>query len=245
MLKFLTGEPALLIEKALVVAVLHIGIEHEFRQAGLKVPSQLEEMVKRIDALLEKNRAKKLIILGDVKHKVPGISWQEEREVPGFFSHFKVPVEVVPGNHDGGLKDLAPGVKIHPSSGIMVGNTWLCHGHAWPHKDFLKARQVVIAHSHPRLEFRSRLGYRWMEPVWVRAGLDKKKLARRFKEVKKAPELVVMPAFNPFAGGISVNRKMKEKELLGPVIKCARMKKAGLYLLDGTFLGELEKFRLD
>ena len=79
MLKFITGEPALMVGKALVVADLHIGIEHEFRQAGLKVPSQLEGIVKRIDALIEKNKADRLIILGDVKHKVPGVSWQEEK----------------------------------------------------------------------------------------------------------------------------------------------------------------------
>ncbi len=243
-MEFLTSEPAVLEHKTLIIADLHIGIEHEFYRDGINVPSQTERMVKRIEKLIKNTKAERLVIIGDVKHKVPGISWQEEREVPEFFKRLSklVRVEVVPGNHDGNLKKLVSGVRIHPSAGFLLKNLYLNHGHTWPKAGFLGAEHILIGHSHPGFEFRCSLGYRWLEPVWLRASLDKSKLAKKYGKVAKAPELVLIPAFNPLVGSVALNRSFGE-ELLGPVIKCADMKKAGVYLLDGTFLGELGKLR--
>jgi putative SbcD/Mre11-related phosphoesterase len=247
-MRFVTGEPALVVGDALVVADLHIGIEAEFRRAGVHVPSQTKAMVERLDRLIERTGAKRLVIIGDVKHRVPGTSFQELKELPGFFLHLsrKVKVEVVPGNHDTNLKALAPKAVIHPSAGVMAGDAWLCHGHAWPPAGFLKARYIIIGHSHPQFEFRNSLGYRWLEPVWVKAPFRRQALARRFKTASKGrlPELIVMPSFNPFAGGAAVNRERKQEELLGPVIKAADMGKAEVSLLDGTLLGKVKNLVL-
>jgi len=67
-------------------------------------------------------------------------------------------------------------------------------------------------------------------------------LSKRFKPASKGrlPELVVMPSFNPFAGGVAVNKERKPEELLGPVIKAADMGKAEVSLLDGTLLGKIK-----
>ncbi len=245
-MKFLTNRPAVLLEKekTLVVADLHIGIEHEFRKSGISIPSQTEKMRKRIEMLSRETKAKKLVILGDVKHKVPGISWQELREIPEFLNKLdkKIPLEIVPGNHDSSLKNLVPSIKFHPARGILLGKTYLAHGHTWPSPDFLRADFVLTAHRHPLFEFRDSLGYRWSEPVWIKTVLKKSIIRKKFPDAKtgRLPGIVIMPAFNPFAGGISVNSKnpgKSEKRYTGPMIKSADMKKARLYLLDGTFLG--------
>lgn len=249
-LKFITGEPALKVGRALVVTDLHIGIEYRYRKDGIALPSQSEKMFGRLESLIKKNRAKRLIILGDVKHKVPGTSFQEEREVPAFFRRLLelVNVEVTPGNHDDGIDRLVPpDVKIHPTMGFMFGKTWLCHGHAWPAEEFLGAEQVVTGHNHAGIEFRDRLGYRWTEPVWIRAKLSRKRLAGRYAGLKeKVPGIILMPAFNEFAGVISVNRRWHDFEAYldkgpRPLFKAARKKSAGIYMLDGTLLGELGK----
>ena len=67
-------------------------------------------------------------------------------------------------------------------------------------------------------------------------------LKKRFKAAGKGrlPQLIVMPSFNSFAGGVAVNRKRKPEELLGPVIKAADMGKAEVSLLDGTLLGKVK-----
>jgi putative SbcD/Mre11-related phosphoesterase len=240
-MKFITNEPALVIGKALVLADLHIGIEHEFRQSGIIMPSQTGKMADRMLRLVRKAGAEELIILGDVKHKVPGTSWQELREIPRLLEKLsgKVKVTIIPGNHDGGLKDIASGARITRSAGKRVGDAYLTHGHAWPGKAFLRAKLLVMGHVHPQIEFKNKLGYRWTEPVWIRAKLDRKKVSKRFREAGKLPELLVMPAFNPLSGG-GTNWQKREKEQIGPVVKCADLKTAEMSMLDGTFLGKLK-----
>jgi len=256
-LKFLTGEPALLAGKSLFLSDLHVGIEHEYRQSRINMPSQTGKLLSRIESLLQKTHAKKLVLIGDIKHKVPGTSWQETREVPVFLQRLaeKAGVHVVPGNHDGGIAEFIPkGVKLCPTQGGLFGNIYASHGHTWPEPNFLKARYLLISHSHPQFEFRDRLGYRWGERVWIRASLDLKKIRVKYPEAKKLPELIVMPAFNPLSGGIPVNRKKQLQKQTGggeaafsperhisPILKSAKMRTAKIYMLDGTYLGELGK----
>jgi len=264
---FVTGEPALVFGKILFIADIHIGIENEYRLSGLNMPSQTGKLLSRIESLLEKTKARKLVLIGDIKHKVPGISWQEEREVPAFLSRLaeKVEMHVVPGNHDGGIAKYIPrGVKLYPMAGMLFGKVYASHGHAWPEPSFLQAKYLVMSHSHPQVEFRDRLGYTWRERVWIRAGLDRKRLSEKYaKSLEGArapsghrlPELIVMPAFNPLSGGIPVNKKKPERKKEGgtayaisgstfspersPILKSAKMQPARIYMLDGTYLGRL------
>ena len=244
-IKFITGEPALLVGKTLVVTDLHVGIEYDYYKRGITLPSQTARLTERLTTLIAASRARKLIIMGDVKHKVPGSSFQEERELPAFFKQMarNVRVEVLPGNHDADLASLVPDITIHPSKGILEGGCYLTHGHTWPGKEFLKAEYVLLGHDHPAVEFRDKLGYRWLEPVWARAALKKKQIMERYrlKRAPRLPELILVPTFNPFSGSIPLNLPLKGNPGLSPLTKGADMKKARIYLLDGTFLGTLEK----
>jgi putative SbcD/Mre11-related phosphoesterase len=247
-LKFVTGEPALLAGKTLFLSDIHVGIEHEFRKSGINMPSQTGKLLSRIESLLRKTRAKKLVLIGDIKHKVPGKSWQEAREVPVFLQRLaeKAELYVVPGNHDGGIAEFIPkGVKLYPTHGGLFGNIYASHGHTWPDSSFLKAKYFLMSHSHPQFEFRDRLGYRWGERVWIRSSLDLRKIRAKYPAARTLPELIVMPAFNPLSGGIPVNRKKQpqevEKQHISPILKSARMRTARIYMLDGTYLGELGK----
>jgi hypothetical protein len=266
-IKFVTGEPALKIGKALVMADLHLGAEHDYRSAGISMPSRTSELENKIEMLMHKTRAKRLIILGDVKHRVPGSSFQEEREVPQLLSRLSsnVSVEVVPGNHDGGLEKMCPNITMHPSEGMVLhgggyghGNDrgcgrpvgggrqgfWLCHGHAWPAEEALTAEAMVIGHNHPQVEFRDRLGKVWRERVWVKARITPKALKMHYKKLpKRLPDLILMPAFSELVGGWAVNRPDDKGKLvggLGPITRCASIGKGLVYLLDGTFLGKIE-----
>ena len=247
-IKFLTGEPALLAGKTLFVADIHLGIEHEYRQSGLNMPSRTEKLLSGLEELLRKTRASKLVLIGDIKHKVPGISWQEEREVPAFLQRLaeKTELRVVPGNHDGGIAEFIPkGARLYPTQGGLFGEIYASHGHTWPESSFLKAKYFLISHSHPQVEFRDRLGYRWSERIWIRASLNLKKMRGKFPDAKALPSLIIMPAFNPLSGGIPVNRKKQPQEIekvhISPILKSAKMRTAKIYMLDGTYLGELGK----
>jgi hypothetical protein len=258
--RFITGAPALVAGDALVVADLHIGIEWEFFKAGIKVPSNTNAMRDRLDKIVKETGVKRLVILGDIKHRVPGSTKQELREVPEFLSHFsgKMKVELLPGNHDGRLMDFVPrGVKIQKSTGMAIGNCFFVHGHTWPSEGFLKSDYVIVGHEHPQVEFRDKLGYRFLEQVWIRAQLRKKPIAKRYKMKDsgkmRLPEMIIMPRFNPLCGGISMNQPLAEIEKehkkynagLGPLVRSSDLQNSSVYLLDGTLLGKMKGLRGD
>jgi len=235
-------------ERSLVVADLHLGIEGELASKGVSLPSQIPKVKERLLELIKRRRPDRLIFLGDVKHNVPIASWQEWRELPGFFEELAklVRVEIIRGNHDGGLEGMVPrGVKIHGARGIVLGKrkrVGLMHGHTWPSPEVLNTKLLASAHNHPAVEFRDELGGRTIEPVWLRAKLDASKFPRRLQEQIEGepPELLVMPAFSELVGGAAVNRGIP-KELIGPMFKSGAVKldEAEAYLLDGTFLGKV------
>jgi hypothetical protein len=250
------GEPALVVdvdrECVLVVADLHLGVESELAEGGVGLPSQIPKVKERLLKLIGRHEPDRLIFLGDVKHNVPIISWQEWRDLPSLLAELTklVRVEILPGNHDGDIKGLAPPeVTIHGPRGIVLGKReriGLMHGHTWPDPKLLSTKLLVIAHNHPAIEFRDKLGMRTVEPAWLRCKLKPSKFPARLRDkIKgKGPELMVMPAFGELIGGASVNRRIPE-ELLGPMFKAGAvaLDDAEVYLLDGTFLGTVANLR--
>lgn len=249
-IKFLTNFPALFLEKKkiLVVSDLHIGLEYELFQSGIIIPSQAEKFIKIIDDLLQRTRAKSLIILGDVKHKVPGISFREGREIPKFLEKMskKVVIRITLGNHDTEIKEIAPKkVKIYSSRGFKLGKYGFFHGHAWPSKELMQCDYLFMGHVHPAIEFGDRFGYRALEQVWVDGKLEENLIKKRYK-IKKVGKLrtIILPAFNHLLGGLALNKTVKE-ELIGPLLanKLFDVDRAKVYLLDGTFLESIENLK--
>jgi putative SbcD/Mre11-related phosphoesterase len=247
-MKFIKNFPALFIEeiKSLIIADLHIGIEYELYKSGIKIPNQVKEMEKNIEKLIKQTKAKRLIILGDVKHDVPGISYQEMREIPEFLKTISkmISVDICLGNHDTYLKEILPeNIKLHGTKGFKIKNFGFNHGHAWPSEELLTCDCLIISHTHPIIQFIDKFGYRIIEPVWVKGKIDKEKVKEKYKIKKTGKlEVIVMPAFNRLLGGTPVNIKTNNDELLGPLLKneFIDLKMAEIYLLDGTYLGKLK-----
>jgi len=248
-IKFLTDYPALFIpeEKILVIADLHIGVEHELYESGIVIPPQAEKFSKIIGKLVKATKAETLVILGDVKHLVPGISYREMKEIPKLFSFLieKVKVIVCLGNHDTYLKELIPNeVKIYSSRGFRIGRYGFFHGHAWPSKELMECDWLFIAHIHPVIEFVDNFGYRNIEQVWVKGKLDEEVVKKKYK-IKKCGKLntIIFPTFNKLLGGLALN-SVFNKEYIGPLLENAiDVDKCKLYLLDGTFLGSIKQMR--
>jgi hypothetical protein len=249
------GFPALLVkigrERSLVVADLHLGIEGEYADKGISLPSQIPKIKKELLNLVEKEKPHRLIILGDVKHGIPIASLQEWRELPGFFEELSALVEiwVIPGNHDGDLKGMIPrNVVIHDVKGVTLGKrkrVGLVHGHAWPGLELFNTEVLIMGHNHPAIEFKDKLGGKIVEPIWLKAKLKVSNLPKKIRcVIKEPPKLLVVPAFNELVGGAPVNRALP-KELIGPLFKSGAVElgKAEAYLLDCTFLGEVGRLR--
>lgn len=258
--------------KAVVAAEFHIGYEKTLADKRINIPSQTPKILSSLTQVIDEVKPDRLILLGDVKHDVSFITDAEWREVPDFFNTLREKVgriDVIPGNHDGNLKALVyPGVRFHSNRGMIVKagekHIGLLHGHTWPSPRLFAADMLVMGHTHPTIEFRDTFGYRIVERVWVKARIRRRALAEAFLGVKRVKpgvdalrafeekygvplrsrEVLIMPAFNPLLGGSSVNKRM-ERPFLGPLLQsgAANLEKAEVFLLDSTYLGQLEDLR--
>jgi putative SbcD/Mre11-related phosphoesterase len=247
MIKFLRDHPALFISsrKILVIADLHIGIEHELYEKGIIIPPQAEKFQKIIEKLIAITKAKSLIVLGDIKHEVPGLSFREEREIPKLFKSLTKKVKIIccKGNHDTYLEKILPReVKIFSSKGFKIGEYGFFHGHAWPSKKLMQCNYLLMGHVHPVVQLEDKFGYSIIEQVWVRGEIFKDKIKKKYG-IKKTGrlELIIFPAFNRLLGGTFVNVKSASSELLGPLLRndFVDMENAELYFLNGINLGKI------
>lgn len=274
MIKLLIPWPALLLEeeeRVLLVSDLHIGFEYELAKMGISIPYQSDRFLRELLTVVDQCKPQRLVIVGDLKHGIPVASFQERREIPEFFDALKQrvgAVEVVRGNHDGGLQNLMPkDVKIHSSKGLLIGEKFkvgVFHGHAWPSPRLMNADLFVTGHNHPAVLLRTPLGIRLSRRIWAQGVCEGKRLAsaylesegkaagedpleqfQEFYNVKVTnPKMVLMPAFNDLLGGLPINSEAP-KSLLGPLLRTGAVDTSDfeVYLLDGTFLGKVDFLR--
>ncbi|MCS7135818.1 MAG: metallophosphoesterase [Nitrososphaerota archaeon] len=254
--------PALLVErpiKSLIISDVHIGFEEELHNIGFRVPSQSWKLVEEIKHLIEKTGVKRLIILGDLKHKVPGTSKIEWRYLSSMVEDVRRIVDeviLVPGNHDAGIvKVLGNSVVYAPSRGLVIEDgehkVGLFHGHTWPSINLSNADILVMGHIHPVVRLRAELGFTIRKRVWLSLETERASLVRRLRRQRnlKTPRgrmnLLVMPSFNDFLSGVAVNAVSEGRELLGPIMKSGLfdLSKAEVYMLDGTHLGKVSDLR--
>ncbi|MEM7821521.1 MAG: metallophosphoesterase [Candidatus Aenigmatarchaeota archaeon] len=249
-IKFITNEPVAFIpeERALVIAELHLGLEHELFKKGIIIPPQRIKFQETLNIISKMTKAKILIILGDIKHKVPGITIREETEIPKLleFLEEKFRVILVKGNHDAGVEEIIPKrIKIYGSRGFRLGKYGFFHGHAWPSKNLMKCDLLFMSHIHPCVEFRDRLGYKIIEQVWVSGAINKELVKKRYK-IKKTGglKIIILPTFNKLLGGLAINTTIEE-DLIGPILKnkFLDINSCKLYLLDGTYIDIVKKLR--
>lgn len=236
----LWNERALIADKTLAVADIHIGYEQELREKGVNIPSQTKRMIDEIVELLKENDIDKLVIVGDLKHNIPQGSWQEYKEIPKAIDEWLKEVEeihLLPGNHDGGIERYLPQeVFIHESSGETIDGVGYFHGHAIPSPDVLESEMIVVAHNHPSIAITDSLDRRQKKHCWIRLEFEYETEDRAIDG-----SAILMPNYNPLLGGVCVN----EKGYLGTFLKNSRFKQQEIYLLNGAYLGDLEDWQMD
>ena len=238
------NEPALFIKnkKILVIADLHIGIESELKEKGLNIDMKTQKIIDHILRLIKKFKPKEIILLGDVKHNIPSTTNLERRDVKNFLATIQgyVNIHIIPGNHDGNIRYLCPEeIVVHPSEGYIVDNVGFFHGHRWPSREVISCDMVIMGHTHPNVILTDRLGVKNFENCWVRGKFKKDTLIEKYQIKKFDTEILIMPAFNPLCGGISVNRE----GIIGPVGRIIDLNNSDIYLIDGTFIGKIKNIK--
>ncbi|GAB6135931.1 metallophosphoesterase [Thermococcus prieurii] len=180
-------EKALLLGRNLIIADLHLGYEIAMAREGFYLPRVFHEIVGDLKGLIERERPKRLIINGDLKHSfIP--EWRERAELRSFFEEIGPLVEeivLVRGNHDVGtlwLREL--GVEVVDE--LELGRWKLVHGHK-----VVEGERFIIGHEHPAIRLRDEVGAIVKVPAFL-----------------LGEKLIVLPAFSPWAYGNDVLREI-------------------------------------
>ena len=173
-------------ERALLVSDLHWGKVDTLRAAGAPVPGglcegELTEQLGRLDAMMARTNAERVIVLGDLVHHETGITEPVAEQVEHWRrAHKGASFELVPGNHDRAIDVAAErwGLRIHPAQ-LSLGGLTLVHDAAHAGDD----AHAIAGHEHPA--------------VVLRGGGDELKLACFVVGARRT----LLPAFSVFTAG--------------------------------------------
>ena len=251
---------------ALVIADIHLGYEVALSErTNVSFPPQNMTMVKRIEDLVHSYNVTDLFLLGDIKHTISPDKHYNWSVIPQFVARLAqlTNITIVPGNHDGDLKNLLPrGIElssirgvIHETAGKKIA---LLHGHAWPASELLNCQLMLVGHNHPsirrmkvvstpNLERRDKLRSAKSMPIFLKSKLDRacvrKKLGLPESDKKGVQIMVTLPSFNELVLGIQINRP--DARLLGPLFEnnCSDLLSAIVYSNNGINLGSVEELQ--
>ena len=238
-IRIVPSQPALMLEgknRSLVITDLHIGFESSLFGNNIFVGKNttIQETINGIEEILEKTKADSLILLGDVKSSIKSISKNEWSEVPLFFKKMseKVDTILVPGNHDANIQKLVPDeVTLASSTGLVIENILLTHGHTMPSENFSNVDKIIMGHVHP--VFFQEESVINGKRVWISIKADKQQI---FSSTSGEVEVTIVPSFNKY---FYSTHKKKYKKSISPILeKIKKIKSAKIITLNGTIIGD-------
>ena len=180
------GEPAAVArtgdERLLVVADYHAGIEVGLRyERGVELASAADARLQRLVGLIDRTAPDRLLVLGDLVHRIGPPDGDEAGELRTVVETVtdRVPMTLVPGNHDGGVADVLADsdskmeLDVVEATGVRYGPVGFLHGHTWPAPDVLRAEVVCMGHEHPTVRLEDEVGGSRVERAWLRGWLDR------------------------------------------------------------------------
>lgn len=233
-------------ERALLIADYHAGIEAGLRyERGVELESNAERRRERVVSLLDRTDADRLVVIGDLGHRIGDSRGAEADEIAALLDALPVPLTLVRGNHDGdAASTYDERIEIEPPGGVAVGPLGLVHGHTWPDASVLSTSVVCMGHEHPVVRLQDPVGGTRVERAWLRGTLDSQTIITGgdldfgLDALPPDPDLVVFPAFNERSGGTWIN--VEGQSFLSPFLPQA-LRDGEAYLLDGTRLGEYQR----
>jgi len=233
-MKFVSGAEAAVLNGSLIIADLHLGMERQLLQRGIRIGDFTDYLIDKTLLLLRETRCRKLLILGDIKENVVATEGEVHRYFDSIFPHASV--TVCKGNHDGNIERIQ-GLNVAGPEGMVLHGTGFFHGHAWPAPELMECKTIVMSHNHPQLTFFEG-GKKEPRPVWLFCPPFKANIRKKYPKFNPAAQLLVMPSFNPLLGN-----DIEKIGGLGPVFRNRLFlwEKASVYSLDGMRLGTVRE----
>lgn len=199
---------------AICIADLHIGLELALLGEGTYIPvDQFKIMQDNIIQLIKKFKPKMLIINGDFKHEFGRASpqeWIELKVLLETLEKFNVDLEIIRGNHDNYLKSILHhnGKNIQEPYYLSL-NYLFIHGHQSLDTIFQGSMSevdwIILAHEHPAIVLYDEI-------------LGRHKFRCYLINESEDYNMLVLPAYSPFASGTIMNTKDRKK-ILSPVLR--------------------------
>jgi len=238
-MRFAYEEPAVIVRTGgknyVVVGDLHIGAEKRVLKKGIRVYGSNMLMAERVARLAKEHNAKTVIILGDVKESVLYPDSWERKEIVNFFDKISdLNIMVARGNHDPHLEEI---VKVKILDEIVIGEFAFVHGHIWPSENALRARWIMAGHNHMAVRITDSNKGTYFEKAWLFSKPNLKKALKKYPNMNKKVELVVLPAFNDLIMGTPANESINDN--LSPLFRSGVFdyKNGVLFSLMGDILG--------
>ena len=213
---FANDEPAAIVKQGgkryLIVGDLHIGRELKLAARGIRVYGTSDLMAERIISLLKRYKARRLVLLGDVKDSIIRPDSVEMRIIHSFFRRLSdYEIILVQGNHDAGLGEIAKVLKVKE---FRIGKVGLIHGNSIPSEEVMKSDYIIAGHDHPAvMAYQNGGGH--LEKAWVTMKIKPAMASKMYEKPNRKTRLILMPAFNDLITGTDVN----ERKMLNPLVK--------------------------
>jgi DNA ligase-associated metallophosphoesterase len=196
---WLDGRRAVWLEepRALLVADLHLGYAWAHRQRGNLFPiGKPEDTLDRLFALVEEYAPREIVVLGDVIHAaVKSEAFDADLRRLCSLGE-RAALQLIAGNHDRHLADVLgrAGVTVKPVREYQLGTHLLIHGDgsgeaAAARSTAARERggRVILGHEHPAITISDGVATSARCPCFL-----------------AAENLLVLPAFSPWAAGGNV-----------------------------------------
>jgi putative SbcD/Mre11-related phosphoesterase len=237
------------LKKFLVISDLHIGSEIDLIKKGININSSQisQDILKEIKDLQNTYSFNGVVILGDLKSTITHISKNEWDTIPSFLKQLSIDMEevfLIPGNHDANINLLVPeSIIVCNTSGLVMEDTLLIHGHTIPEKTKFNIKKIVMGHVHPI--FINPNSVIHGKRLWIYLKVKKESIFGL--QTKGIIEVIVVPTFNKYF--YSLRSPYKESKsssasispLIKQLIKNDAILSGLLFTLEGSLVGGIKE----
>ncbi len=197
-LEIIDGTPLLYISElsAIVCADLHLGYEGVMSKNGIFLPKvNLRKIKEILGKAISEKRPKCVIVDGDIKNEFSDVHLEEFNELYEFVNFLRESkieeIILIKGNHDNFVDRLRDSldIKIYKQE-ILLGDYLFFHGEELPHEK--RGKWLIMGHIHPAITLYNKIGAKEKLKCFLVGRYGKRKI-------------IVLPAMNYFAEGVSVN----------------------------------------